>query len=189
MSLTDKIIRNNGVHLFGGKKRKNMDALREHPIFREIDSWIKVKCKTLDIRTPSKKAMAEKYLQLYFQESYIVYRELCADYDKYAAVPRTIYKTLHNIVNATNEKAVLAYIPSLFIDKMNARFFKHIDILSQSIAMSSSANLYSSDFEQILSILDMSLVFIQLEVDTIEDTINSMNGELEKLLKGTVYDK
>ena len=35
----------------------------------------------------------------------------------------------------------------------------------------------------------MALLFIQMEADSIENTINHMNGELERVLKGTVYDR
>ena len=62
------------------------------------------------------------------------------------------------------------------------------DILTQSIVSSSQKGSYSTEFEQTSSILDMSLLFLHMEVDTIEHTINMMNGELEKILKGTIYD-
>ena len=39
-----------------------------------------------------------------------------------------------------------------------------------------------------MSILDMSLLFLHMEVDALEETINSMNGELAKVLQGTIYD-
>ena len=42
------------------RRQMEMDALTEHPIFREIDSWIKVKSGALNIVSPSKKS----YLQI-----------------------------------------------------------------------------------------------------------------------------
>lgn len=162
--------------------------LKEHPIFRDIDSWIHVKVRALDIQCPSKRAMAEAYLEIYFREIRSFYLNLCDNYTSYVSYPHYIYKTLHTVITTTNEKAVAVYVPTLFIGKMNTRFFKHIDILSKSIVSSSSKKSYSTEYEQVSSILDMSLLFLQMEVDTIETTINDMNGELEKVLKGTIYD-
>lgn len=170
------------------KEQREVDALKEHPIFREIDSWIKIKSGALDIKSPSKKAMAERYLKIYFREAYSVYRHMCSDYRNAANSTRTIYRTLHEIVSNTNEQALAACVPTLFIEKMNVRFFKHIDILSDTIAMANVAKTYSTEFEQISSIFDMSLLFIQMEAESIEDTINTMNGQLEEVLRGTVYD-
>lgn len=170
------------------RHQREIDKLKEHPIFREIDSWIKVKAGSLNITSPSKKAMAEKYLTIYFTEAYNFYRDMCVSYRELSSSPHNIYRSLHKIVNNTNEQAIAAYIPTLFIDKMKIRFFKHIDILSNSIVAADITNSYSTEFEQMSSVLDMSLLFIQMEADTIEETINSMNGELEHILKGTVYD-
>lgn len=170
------------------RRRLEIAELKEHAIFREIDSWIKVKSGTMNIVSPSKKAMAEQYMKIYFSEALDVYKDMCTNYKELARSPHTIYKVLHRVVSNTNERAVAACIPSLFIDKMQTRFFKHIDILSNSIVMA-DISTYSTAFDQISSVLDMSLLFIQMEADTIEETINSMNGELERVLKGTVYDK
>lgn len=171
------------------KRQMEMDALTEHPIFREIDSWVKVKSGAMNIKSPSKKAMAEKYLTIYFTESYNCFHNMCTNYVRVSESPHTIYKTLHKVVNSTNEQAIAACIPTLFVDKMNTRFFKHIDILSNTIVMANIGSSYSSEYERISSVLDMALLFIQMEADSIEDTINNMNGELERVLKGTVYDR
>lgn len=170
------------------KHQRELGALKEHPIFREIDSWRKVKCKALNIVSPSKKMMAEKYLEIYFEEVLGFYKYLCENYVEATSSPHVIYRTMHKIVSDVNERAVAACVPTIFIDKMNVRFFKHIDILSNSIVAATMQKSYSSEFEQISSVLDMSLLFIQMEADTIEETINHMNGELETVLKGTVYD-
>ena len=170
------------------RRQVEIAELKEHAIFREIDSWIKVKSGAMNIASPSKKAMAEQYMRIYFTEALTVYRDICMNYKELAKTPHTIYKVLHKIVSNTNDQAVAACIPSLFIEKMQTRFFKHIDILSNSIVMA-DISTYSTAFDQISSVLDMSLLFIQMEADTIEETINSMNGELERVLKGTVYDR
>lgn len=170
------------------KTKREIDLLKEHPIFREIDSWINIKVRALDIQSPSKKAMAEAYLTIYFKEIRTFYFTLCENYESYISSPYKIYHNLHKIITTTNQLATAVYIPSLFIEKMNVRFFKHIDILTQSIVSSSQKGSYSTEFEQTASILDMSLLFLHMEVDTIEHTINMMNGELEKILKGTIYD-
>lgn len=171
------------------RRQMEMDALTEHPIFREIDSWIKVKSGALNIASPSKKAMAEKYLTIYFAESYNCFHNMCMNYVRVADSPHIIYKTLHKIVDSTNERAIAACIPTLFVDKMNTRFFKHIDILSNTIVMANLGGSYSTEYEQVSNVLDMALLFIQMEADSIENTINHMNGELERVLKGTVYDR
>ena len=175
------------MHPFN-RRQIEIAELKEHAIFREIDSWIKVKSGAMNITSPSKKAMAEQYMKIYFSEALDVYRRICNDYRELAKTPHTIYKVLHKVVSNTNERAVAACIPSIFIEKMQTRFFKHIDILSDSIVMA-DISTYSTAFDQISSVLDMSLLFIQMEADTIEETINGMNGDLERVLKGTVYDK
>ena len=162
--------------------------LKEHPIFRDLDSWINVKLVALDIKSPSKRAMAEAYLRIYLTDIRSFFMNLCDTYDEYDTGYHNIYQSLHTIINTTNQKAISEYVPTMFIDKMNARFFKHIDILSQSILSSCQQKSYSTNYEQMSSILDMSLLFLRMEVDTIESVINGMNGELEKLLKGTIYD-
>ena len=162
------------------RRQMEMDALTEHPIFREIDSWIKVKSGALNIVSPSKKAIAE---------SYNCFHNMCMNYVRVAGSPHIIYKTLHKIVDSTNERAIAACIPTLFVDKMNTRFFKHIDILSNTIVMANLGGSYSTEYEQVSNVLDMALLFIQMEADSIENTINHMNGELERVLKGTVYDR
>lgn len=170
------------------RRKRDIMMLKDHPIFRDIDSWISVRVRALDIQCPSKKAMASAYLAIYFEEMQKFYTDLCDHYDQYAICSHDLYKSLHSVINETNEKATVVYIPALFLDKMNARFLKHIDILSQAIASSTTKKSYSTEFEQVSSILDMSLLFLHMEVDAIEDNINSMNGELERVLQGTIYD-
>lgn len=170
------------------KRKRETEELKEHPIFRDLDSWINIKLVALDIKSPSKRAMAETYLGIYLKNVRNFFITLCDNYDNHTVTHNNIYELLHTIINETNKEAVSEYIPSVFIDKMNMKFFKHIDILSQSIQSSSQKNAYSTDFEQMSSILDMSLLFLRMEIDTIESVINGMNGELEKLLKGTIYD-
>ena len=170
------------------KRKREIEMLKEHPIFRDLDSWINVKLVALDIKSPSKRLMAEAYLKIYLTDMRSFFIHLCETYDEYTNGYHNIYQSLHTIINTTNQKAISEYVPNLFIDKMIIRFFKHIDILSQSISSSCQQKSYSTDYDQMSSILDMSLLFLRMEVDTIESVINSMNGELEKILKGTIYD-
>lgn len=170
------------------KRKREIRKLMDHPIFRDISSWVTIKVRALDIQCPSKREMASAYLSIYFEEMQRFYADLCSKYDEYTVCSNTLYKSLHGVIGDVNERAVTVYIPTLFLDKMNKRFLKHIDILSQTITTTMSKKAYSTELEQVSSILDMSLLFLHMEVDTIEDTINSMNGELEKVLQGTIYD-
>lgn len=170
------------------RRKREIQKLMDHPIFRDISSWSTIKIRALDIQCPSKREMASTYLAIYFEEVQRFYGNVCAKYDQYTVYSNTLYQSLHSVIGAINERAVTECIPELFLDKMNKRFLKHIDILSQTIATTMSKKAYSTEFEQVSSILDMSLLFLHMEVDTIEETINSMNGELEKVLQGTIYD-
>ena len=171
------------------RRKREIQMLMDHPIFRDISSWVNIKVRALDIQCPSKREMATAYLTIYFEEMQQFYTNLCDHYDEYTVCSRTMYKSLHNVIGIVNERATAVYVPKMFLDKMDVRFLKHIDILSQTIASSMSKKSYSTEFEQVSSILDMSLLFLHMEVDAIEDTINSMNGELEKVLQGTIYDR
>ena len=170
------------------KRKREIQMLMDHPIFRDISSWINIKIRALNIECPSKRAMAVAYLTIYFEEMQRFYRTICDDYDQYTICSHNLYGSLHSIVSTINERATAVYVPKIFLDKMNIRFIRHIDILSETITSSMSKNFYSTSFEQVSSILDMSLLFLHMEVDAIEVTINSMNGELEKVLCGTIYD-
>lgn len=170
------------------RRRREIQMLMDHPLFRDISSWVNIKVRALDIQSPSKRSMATAYLTIYFEEMQRFYTNVCEHYDEYTVCSRTMYKSLHNTIGIINERATAIYIPKLFLDKMNARFLKHIDILSQTISSSMSKRSYSTEFEQVSSILDMSLLFLHMEVDVIEATINNMNGELQKVLQGTIYD-
>ncbi len=174
--------------IFRKRTDKEKMLLKEHPLFREIDICLNAQIEALDIHSPNKKEMACTYLRIYFTEILNFYNDLCNNYETYANHPHTIYRNLHSVISATNAKATMEYIPVLFLDKMSVRFYKHIDLLSQTIITSSINRSYATEFEQISSILDMSLLFLKMEIDTIENTINNTNGELEKLLKGTVFD-
>ena len=173
---------------FRKRTYKEKMLLKEHPIFRDIDICLTAQIDSLDIHSPNKKAMASTYLRVYFTEVMNFYNDLCDNYDNYANHPHTMYRNLHSVIGTTNTKAAMEYVPTLFLDKMSVRFYKHIDLLSQAIITSSINRSYSTEFEQTSSILDMSLLFLKMEIDTIESTINNMNGELEELLKGTVFD-
>lgn len=170
------------------RRKREIGLLKDHPIFRDLDSWLNVKLVALEIESPSKRTMAEAYLRIYLTDMKDFFNMLCENYDEYTHNNHNIYEILHNIINTTNQKAVSEYIPTLFITKMNNRFFKHIDILSRAILLSSQKRSYSTEYEQMSSILDMSLLFLRMEIDTVESVINAMNGELEKLLRGTIYD-
>lgn len=174
--------------IFRRRTAKEKMLLKEHPLFREIDICINAQIEALDIHSPNKKEMACAYLRIYFNEVLNFYNDLCDNYESYANHPHAIYQSLHSVISATNAKATMEYVPVLFLDKMSVRFYKHIDLLSQTIITSSINRSYATEFEQISSILDMSLLFLKMEIDTIENTINNTNGELEKLLKGTVFD-
>lgn len=162
--------------------------LKYHPIFQEFRSFDNVKIDSLNISDPLKYKMAVYYLKMLYGNMEKCVCEMVEKYPEYCVDPSLIGDALLGSVTKTRNDAVGEGIPSVFLNKYNPRTFSNINILTNIITEVHQRRMYSTMYDEMCSVLDVSLVYMRTSLESVEGLINAMNGELHLALVGSVFD-
>ena len=131
--------------------------------------------------------MIHTFLKLYFNEfnnAFTNYLQSEKTADPAAFI--SLYSaTLQNI----NQEALGSGIPEIFVIRYGELCHFQLDSIYASLEGIASSRFYSRPDDKITAMLDIllcHLVFITLDA---ERTLNDLNGKMEAVLKGSIFDK
>lgn len=169
---------------FSFRKKKKLD---KHQFFNTIDYWVNIEINNLPIVNPLKKRVVCTFLKI-----------------KYSTFSKKIREFINNLTleeeNMDLETLIIdclkeyednsrsAGIPDMFIDKFRIWNSSHTQILIDSVQSICASKFYDSFEEKIVAILDILTFSFRITLVDAERTINDLNGELEKTLRGTIFD-
>lgn len=168
-------------------RRKNeQPALVEHVFFGNINKMLSYDINNLPITSTLKKRVVSCFLKILFTKIRKVTLDLCNGLDN---GPLEDVSSLYiNAIANAEEEALKAGVPEIFIERFRSWDSNHIDAIIDSMNQIASSKFHENDYEKLKAILDILNAITQLQLLDIEKTINSLNGELEKAIKGTVFD-
>lgn len=162
--------------------------LLNHPIFQEFQVFNTVKIDTIAIADPLKRRMARAYLKILYGRMDNAMRDVVKDYVAYCGNPVGIGTKLRDSISDAKKTALNIGVPSLFIDQYEPKAFSTVSITINTVIEIHQNQLYSSLEEEMSAYLDIVLMSMRMTLETLEDLINSMNGELHHALVGSVFD-
>lgn len=172
-----------------GSDERAIKKLENHPIFQEFQSFSTVQIDSLAIKDPLKKRMAVCYLKLLYADLEVGMRDIIRNYQSYCDTPSKIGEVLRESVVRTREKAIGCGVPQIFMYNYEPKTFSIISIIINVVIEVHRNNMYSSTYDELCSILDICLVYMRIGIDSAENLINDMNGELRHALVGSIFDK
>lgn len=173
-------------------KKRVLDLINHHPCFSEVHLWKTTKMDSLQIEDASKKEMTKEYLRIVCSvcEHYIEqFKNMNVDQMcvavSYNSVPFAICEVLKEI----HQKASVKGIPYLFLEKIDAVISHHIELMADSINNLQLYRDWDSPEDKVLATLDILYTTVRIIGDDVPNIVNSMNGELKMMLKGSRFDK
>ena len=162
--------------------------LLNHPIFQEFQVFNTVKIDTIAIADPLKRRMARAYLKILHGHMDNAMRDVVKDYVAYCSNPVGIGTKLRDSISDAKKTALNIGVPSLFIDQYEPKAFSTVSITINTVIEIHQNQLYNSLEEEMSAYLDIVLMSMRMTLETLEDLINGMNGELHHALVGSVFD-
>ena len=179
------------MSLFSNDKPEAVSLpLHDHPLYRTIDTYRKFKISCLEISNPTKRKMAECYLNILYANllHFLISLSDESNIDKYISNLNLISDGMIDAMQLTEEQCLAKGVPHLFLDKMKEFNYKYFDLIMNTLSDIHQSSYYPTNKYIMTSVLDMMLLYIRMMMSNTEVTINSMNGELQAALKGTVFD-
>lgn len=163
--------------------------LRDHPIFHELDKYESILSNTIRIDDPLKKKMVSCYLKILCSVANEILEEVIANREKYAggnmnALTMLMYKKYEGI----RYTALSQGVPELFLDKIGPRITEALLTLSDVITDLQHQHRYSNQYDEVFTFMDVYLLQIRNNYNTITGIVNNMNGELHRALEGSPFD-
>lgn len=171
------------LNFFGKNKYKK---LKKHQFFSLMRYWLNVEIDLLPITNPIKKRVVIKFLKimfLTFEKNLINYITNMEKFDS-----KVLEKLYLDSIVEYEEAAIHKFIPLVFVCKFREWHSTHVEIAFEAIRSIGESTFYDSSYEKAAATLDILLFVFRLTIVDAEKTINDLNGELELLLKGTVFD-
>ena len=160
--------------------------LKKHQFFLLMHYWINVEIDNLPITNELKKRVVIKFLKIKFSIFEKNFLNFIANIN--TTDDPDLEKIFLDSIMECEETAIHKYIPELFIEKFRQWHSSHISITFEAIRSINESTFYDSSYEKVAATLDILLFTFRLTIVDAEKTINELNGELEKVLKGTIFD-
>ena len=168
------------------RKRNKCPALTEHVFFTNINKMMVYDINNLPITSTLKKRVVSCFLKILFTKIHTVTLDLCNNLNK---EPLGDISSLYiNSIRDAEEEALKAGVPEIFIEKFRSWDSNHTDAIINSMSQIVCSKFHKDDYEKLKAVLDILNAVTQLQLLDIERTIDSLNGELEKSIKGTIFD-
>lgn len=166
------------------QKKKKLD---KHQFFNSIEYWVNNDINNLPIINPLKKRVVCTFLRI----KYLTFSKNLKEYINTVDIEEEIMDLETLIIDCLKEyedKARNEGIPDIFINKFRVWNSPHTHILIDSVQSICTSKFYDSFEEKIVAVLDILTFSFRVTLIDAERTINDLNGELEKALKGTIFD-
>lgn len=165
---------------------KKKDPLKKHPFFYTIEHYMEIELYNLPIENPVKKRVVVSFMKIQFKS---FYDEALTMVNKLESTDLSdTQKKIFKCVADAEDDAVKNGIPYIFIEKFRKWNSKNIDIMVDYVNQITRSEFYPTKHNKMAAILDILQFSLRIMLVDAEDTINEMNGDLERALKGTVFD-
>lgn len=174
-------------------KRKR--SLSEHVFFIEMDKWVKYDLNKIKISSESKRIVVTKFLKIKFKtftrllKDYITNAEQIlntnSDYkcdDIIELFFRGIdeYNSLARETEIRIGNRIMKGVPEIFIRKFDEWHTPHIEIVVESIKNIINNEIYIDEYIKLIAILEVFYIAFRLTILDAMQTLNDINGELDK---------
>jgi hypothetical protein len=175
------------MRFFKSNNKVKFKKLCNHPFFTSMNYWINIEINNLQIQNKLKKNVATVFLKLQFK-LFVSNLKCFIEDENNCNNLSTVEQIIIDAINECDERAKNLGIPRIFVDKFRKWNHQHTEIAFNAVSSICESKIYSTDAEKMAAILDILLAVFKLTIVDIEKTIGELNGELEKALKGTIYD-
>jgi len=167
-------------------RRDPASLIDTHPFFLDMDKLISIKIDKIHCPTKSKEKMVKEFLIILFT----VYSDKFRVYIKensVATIPG-IRILMHECWKKYREQAITVGVPKIFLEKFDTEYKEIFNDMMYELENICDDHLYDSEYDRFSSILSIMAYCMRNLYVTIKSTIHSLNGELEKQLKGSRFD-
>lgn len=175
------------MSLFPKMCEPTMKDLLDHPVFEKMECAIAFQIDRIDIDHKAKKNMIRTFLKLYFSE-FEESTRLYMNNHNASVNPISFITLFTQTLNDINKEALAKGIPDLFINRYDELCSAKTQAVYVSFENVLKSRFYSTTMDKITAMLDMlmsHLVFITLDA---EKTLNDLNGRMEFVLKGSIFE-
>lgn len=167
---------------------KSKKALVEHSFFTDLDRFIEVRSDQLIVESKVKQKMIQEFTKMYltvFKTNFKEYVETEGHYVTAQGLEKTINKCYKDYSN----KAKAMAVPIIFLEKFDNETKLLLKETIEVFTKVCYSKLYETHTDKLLASLHVLENFIRTVLIILEKTVNSMNGELETALSGSVFDE
>lgn len=151
--------------------------ISSHPVFYTLEHFFADELTCIPIQNPKKKKLATYYLETKAN----IIKDILVRYLKHKNI-KTVSKELLYINTRVSQEVQLK-IPKLFLDKMVEWDKQYnewpIELINEIIG----SMFYSDEQTKEIAVLDCIQVMVKTTVVAVENTLSSLNGEIEKHLE------
>jgi len=157
--------------------------LYNHTLFSQLDAWGKSVPYKIRVESPLKRALLYAFLKLEFRVFKDNFYKLVDSFYKKEIKNVTVFRdvfqqTIHDYTKSAEDMG----IPQIFITSFFLWHQKHIDFNFEIINYILGTNIYEDDEEIIHALLDSLLISFRMSFQDGVETLNALNGSLEKAL-------
>lgn len=166
--------------------------IHHHPCFTEFTLWKTTKSDNLCVIDPSKKEMTKEYMKIVCDtcEGHIYrFKQMGIEQMYNTILGISISVMITSVLKEINKKAAMEGIPYIFLEKIDTIISHHIEILADATNNLQLYRDWDESADKILATLDVLYMAIRIIGDDVPNIVNSMNGELKMVLKGSKFDK
>jgi hypothetical protein len=165
-------------------KRK---SLEQHQFFTTMNYWINVEIDNIPVQNRLKRNVVRCFLKIQFTTFYDNFKKLINDSENFK-VKNSFENIMIECIKQYEEEALNKGVPSIFLDKFRKWHEIHTTITFDAIRSVCDSKFYDSEYERTAAVLDILLFSFRLTIVDAEKSINELNGQLEQVLKGTIFD-
>lgn len=169
------------LHVKREKKR-----LKKHIFFEKANYWVNYQIDNIKLPSKRKENMAKRFLGIYVT----TFEDILNNYidrEDYEHPSELIDLYLHGM-NEVKMASLSIGIPELFLDKYDEYQDAQTSAIYEQMKIIVSSDFYETDIEKIITVFDaITYAFIYIILNA-ERTLRHMNGELDRALKGTIFD-
>jgi len=163
----------------------------EHIFFYNINYWVNIGIDKIPITNPIKKRVVSKFLKIKFLSydrhlKHFINNKIGNNTRECDIVE--MQNLLIEIVKDYEDEIKKKGIPEIFIEKFKKLHESNLQIIFDAIGSICTSKFYDSLQEKMAAILDVLLFSFRVTFTDVEQTINELNGEIESVLKGSIFD-
>ena len=160
--------------------------LNRHTFFSTINRITSYSIYRLPIENTLKKKVVVFYLKLLFERIEKLMEDCITNLETFNI--RELESLYLKTLDEVEEEAIKSGVPAIFIEKFKEWDAEHVSILLDGINRVANSSFYATNYLKMSTTLDQLTTLLIWQMLDIEKTINSLNGDLERAIKGTIFD-